>query len=66
MSEARVPMCSGEGPLPGHRFLMVSSHGTKGKGALGVSLIKALIPFLFYPDHICSQVGTTLDICKNK
>ena len=30
-----MPAWLGEGPLQGHRLLAVSSHGGRGKGALG-------------------------------
>ena len=40
-----MPAWLGEGPLQGHRLLAVSSHGRRGKGALG-PFTGAFISFL--------------------
>lgn len=32
----RVPALTGEGPLPGYRLLLVSSHGGRGDGSLSL------------------------------
>lgn len=46
----------GEVPLLGHGLLIVSSHGGRAQGALWVSFIRALIPFMrvlaLSPDHL--------------
>lgn len=40
----KVPVRSGEEPLPGHRFLVICSHDKRGQGSFQATFYKDIIP----------------------